>query len=119
MLEGKDLIEIAELLVDHDSQDSHLGGTSIVELDGALLLLPFVGLLVPAKVKGTVAEISHELGLEAVVASGSGRVGGLHEEEGEAHLSNDLSRESIEGGESGGNVLGAGEANSGVGDEVS
>ena len=36
--------------MDHEAEESHLRGTALVELDGALLLLPLVGLLVPAEV---------------------------------------------------------------------
>ena len=34
-----------------------LGGTAVVQLDGALLLLPLVALAVPSKVEGAVSEI--------------------------------------------------------------
>ena len=118
VLEGENRIEVAKLLVDHESQDTHLSGTAIIEFDCALLLLPFVGLFVPAKVEGTVAEIAHEFGLEIVVSSGSRRVGSLHEEKSEAHLSNDRSWESIKGSKASRNIISAREADSCVRDEV-
>ena len=118
VLEGENRIEVAKLLVDHESQDTHLSGTAIIELDRALLLLPFVGLFVPAKVEGTVAEIAHEFGLEIVVSSGSRRVGSLHEEKSEAHLSNNLSWERVKGSKTSRNIFSAREANACVRDEV-
>ena len=36
--------------MNHQAEESHLRGTALVELDRALLLLPLVGLLVPAEV---------------------------------------------------------------------
>ena len=35
----------------HDAGDAHLGGTAVVQLDGALVLLPLIGLLVPVEVR--------------------------------------------------------------------
>ena len=46
----KQVPEVAHELVDHDSGDAHLGSTAVVQLDGALVLLPLVGLLVPAEI---------------------------------------------------------------------
>jgi hypothetical protein len=36
---------VVELLVDHEGEDAHLGGTAVVELDGELLV---DGLLIPS-----------------------------------------------------------------------
>eukprot|EP00525_Craspedostauros_australis_P008678 CAMPEP_0198108092 /NCGR_PEP_ID=MMETSP1442-20131203/180_1 /TAXON_ID= /ORGANISM="Craspedostauros australis, Strain CCMP3328" /LENGTH=218 /DNA_ID=CAMNT_0043763293 /DNA_START=144 /DNA_END=800 /DNA_ORIENTATION=- len=112
----------SELLVDHKGEDSHHGGTALVELDGALLVL---GLLVeggPAVVDESVTEVTHELS--------SGDV--LHDEdleesdEGE-ELEEAGSWDGAEGAESGwdirelGSVQGDGswETDSGLLDEVS
>jgi hypothetical protein len=40
-----DGIEVAQLFVDHESEDTHHGSTSVVELDGTLLELGFFVLL--------------------------------------------------------------------------
>ena len=47
--------------MDHKSQHTHLGGTALVQFQSTLLGLPFTGLLVPSKVKGSVTEIRVEL----------------------------------------------------------
>ena len=64
---GEDLIQIAHGVVHDEAEDAHLRGPALVELDGALLVLPLVGLLVPAKVEA-VAPVAAELG-------GAGAVG--------------------------------------------
>ena len=53
--------------MDHQSQNSHLSRTTIVELDGTLALLAFFAQLVPAKVEGTVAVVTGEFCLAAHV----------------------------------------------------
>ena len=45
----------------HQSKNSHLGGTAVVELDGALLKLGLLVEGVPAEIDETVAEVSNEL----------------------------------------------------------
>mmetsp|Transcript_13767 Transcript_13767/g.30769 ORF Transcript_13767/g.30769 Transcript_13767/m.30769 type:complete len:220 (+) Transcript_13767:231-890(+) len=50
-----------ELFVDHKSQGSHHGGTSVVELNGTLGKLGFLVKGVPSEVKGSVAEVTNEL----------------------------------------------------------
>jgi hypothetical protein len=49
--------------VDHEAKDAHHGGTAVVELNGALGKLGLLVEGVPAKVEGTVAEVTGELGL--------------------------------------------------------
>mmetsp|Transcript_28414 Transcript_28414/g.53136 ORF Transcript_28414/g.53136 Transcript_28414/m.53136 type:complete len:222 (-) Transcript_28414:34-699(-) len=123
----KDGIDIAELLVNHKSKNTHLGSTSLVQLNGALPHLSIIRKLVPSKVKGAVAEVSLELSWAVlkrvhVQAPWSGvlvLVGGLHHGPGGNHLSPNHTGESIQCGESGWDVLGARETNSGVGGEVS
>ena len=126
---GQDGIEVAHLLVDHETKDAHLGGTAIVELDAALGSLPLLALLVPAKVEeglllavevdlGSVAEIAGELGLVSVNLGGVA-VDHLHGRPGEEHLDPNLEREGAPGVESGGNVLGSGEADASGSGEVS
>ena len=127
--EGKDGVEIAHLFVDHEAQDTHLSGTSIVELDAALGALPLLGLLVPAKVEeglllaievdlGAIAEVSRELRL-VTVNIGRVAVDHLHGRPGEGHLDPNVEREGTPGGETGGDVLCAGEADAGVRGQVS
>ena len=129
MREGKDGVEVTHLFVDHEAQDSHLGGTSIVELDAALGALPLLGLLVPAKVEeglllaievdlGSIAEVSRELRLVTVNLGGVA-VDHLHGRPGEAHLDPNVEREGAPGGETGGDVLCTGEADAGVRGQVS
>ena len=50
----------SELFVDHEGKDSHLGSTSLVELNGTLGELGLLVEGVPSEVKGSVAEISNE-----------------------------------------------------------
>jgi hypothetical protein len=49
-----------DLLVNHESKDSELGGTAVVELDGTLGELGFLIERVPAKVNVSVAEITNK-----------------------------------------------------------
>jgi hypothetical protein len=53
-------------LVYHESKDSELGGTSVVQLQSTLLELLLVGEGVPSKVDASVTEVTNEL------VSGSG-----------------------------------------------
>jgi hypothetical protein len=64
---GEDLTQVAHAVVNNQTQDAHLCRAALVQLDGALLGLPLLGLLVPAKVE-PVAPIATELG-------GAGAVG--------------------------------------------
>jgi hypothetical protein len=48
-------------LVDHKSEDSHLGGTSVVEFDGSLGKLGLFIKRVPSEVNVSVAEVTNEL----------------------------------------------------------
>ncbi len=127
--EGKDGVEVTHLFVDHQAQDTHLGGTSIVELDAALGALPLLGLLIPAKVEeglllaievdlGTIAEVSRELRLVTVNLGGV-TVDHLHGRPGEEHLDPNVEREGAPGGETCGDVLCTGEADAGVRGQVS
>ena len=126
---GQNGIEVAHLLVDHEAKDAHLSGAAIVELDAALGSLPFLAFLVPAKVEeglllavevdlGSVAEITGELGLVSVNLGGVA-VDHLHGRPGEEHLDPNLKREGAPCVETGGDVLGSGEADAGGGGEVS
>ena len=126
---GQDGVKVAHLLVDHEAKDAHLSGTAVVQLDAALLALPLVALLVPAKVEeglllavevdlGSVAEITRELGLVPVNLGGIA-VDHLHGRPGEEHLDPNVEGEGTPCVEAGGDVLGTGEANAGGGGEVS
>merc|ERR1719203_296665 len=50
----------SELLVDHQSKDAHHGGASVVELHAALEELGLLVEGIPAKVEGTIAEVTDE-----------------------------------------------------------
>jgi len=50
-----------DLLVDHKSEDSHHGGTAVVELDGTLLELGLLVEVIPAEVNVSVTEVTDEL----------------------------------------------------------
>jgi hypothetical protein len=55
---GKD--RNAQLLVDHKGKDTHLGGTSLVELDGTLLELGLFVEGIPAEVDVVVTEVTNK-----------------------------------------------------------
>ena len=96
----------AELLVNHEGEDAHHGGTALVELDGALVELGLLVEGVPAEVDSTVAEVADEV-------TGLGAVGGVLHDEGleEAnegdHLEQALLGDGI-GAEEGGDSVGVG-----------
>jgi len=50
----------AQLLVDHKTEDTHLGGTAVVQFDGALLQLLLLGEGVPSEVDVSVTEVARE-----------------------------------------------------------
>mmetsp|Transcript_9890 Transcript_9890/g.21286 ORF Transcript_9890/g.21286 Transcript_9890/m.21286 type:complete len:215 (+) Transcript_9890:269-913(+) len=70
-LKRKDGSQVSELFVDHKTEDSHHGGTSVVELDGTLLHLLFLIEIIPSEVNVSVTEVTDEF------VSGSGNI--LHE----------------------------------------
>jgi len=111
-----------DLFVDHESKDSHHGGTSVVEFDRSLLDLGLFVELVPSEVEGTVAVVTDEFGF-VVEPFGVTVDNGGDGEEGK-HLEEDVlsvlgGQEVVEGLESGRDISGTGESNSGGGDEVS
>ena len=55
---GEEVFDVSELVVDHKSKHTHLGGTSLVELDGTLGKLGFLIERIPSEVKGSVSEVS-------------------------------------------------------------
>mmetsp|Transcript_23530 Transcript_23530/g.41301 ORF Transcript_23530/g.41301 Transcript_23530/m.41301 type:complete len:205 (-) Transcript_23530:3-617(-) len=113
--------------MDHKSKNSHLCGTSLVQFNSTLVHFLGIRKIVPSKVKGTITEVSLELSwtvAKGVLVSSPGRgvlilVGGLHHCPCGDQLSPDHARDVVQRSESGRNVLGAGETNSSVGDEVS
>lgn len=105
---GKDLSKVSQALVDHDSEDSHLGSTSVLELDRSLVLLPCVGLVVPSKVQKVVSEVTGEFGGPLVVS-----VGHFHNDPAHSHLSDNLIGKGAPGSESRGDILEAGKTDSG------
>jgi len=48
-----------DLLVDHKSKDSELGGTAVVELDGTLLKLGLFIKVIPSEVDVSVTEVTN------------------------------------------------------------
>ena len=109
----EDLIQVAHGVMNHQSQNAHLCGSALVELDGTLLGLPLVALFVPAKVE-SVAPIAGKLGITGAVGVANFKDGAGSKDPqviGEAHAP--------QGRETGGAALGAGEAVAGVCGEVS
>ena len=99
--------------MNHESQNAHLCGSALIELDGTLLGLPLVALFVPAKVE-SVAPIAGKLGITGAVRVANFEDGAGSKDPqviGEAHAP--------QGREAGGASLGAGEAVAGVCGEVS
>ena len=82
---------VVELLVHHEAEDAHLGGTAVVELDGELLV---EGLLVPAR--------CCDLGLLDLILAGS--VSTLDEGNGEEGAEDGLDGEVSEGLEASANL---------------
>mmetsp|Transcript_33074 Transcript_33074/g.80023 ORF Transcript_33074/g.80023 Transcript_33074/m.80023 type:complete len:224 (+) Transcript_33074:502-1173(+) len=88
----KDVRNIAQCIVEHESQQTHLCRTSIVQFDGALLLLPVIALLIPTEIKESITEVSRELSLACLVS-----VGNFHEDPSGDHLSENAFRERAPG----------------------
>mmetsp|Transcript_12198 Transcript_12198/g.26567 ORF Transcript_12198/g.26567 Transcript_12198/m.26567 type:complete len:220 (-) Transcript_12198:34-693(-) len=121
------LVNVSKFLVHHESKNTHLGRTSLVQFNGTLIHLPRIGLLVPSKVKSTITEVSLELSgtfskRVLVHAPRSGvliLVGSLHHTPCGDHLSPNHTGNVVQGGESRWNVSSSWETNSSIGDEVS
>ena len=65
------MVDVTELLVDHQSKDAHLGGAFVLQLKMARFFIFVVSLKVnPSKVQGTTAEVSLELGRAFAKAKG-------------------------------------------------
>ena len=62
----ENFVQVAHGVVNHQPQNAHLRRPALVELDGALLGLPLLALLVPAKVK-SVAPITGKLGIAGTI----------------------------------------------------
>ena len=82
---GKD--RDTHLLMKHKAPDSHHGGPSVVELDGALLQLDLVAERVPAEVEETIPVIPREFGLASRPVGLT--VDDLGDDEEESHLKGD------------------------------
>ena len=96
--------DLHDLLVDHEAEDAELGGTAVVELDGALGDLLLLGEGVPAEVDVAVAEVADEL------VAGSGDVlhdGDLEEADEGDHLADALEGDGV-GAAEGGKAIGEG-----------
>mmetsp|Transcript_3045 Transcript_3045/g.8595 ORF Transcript_3045/g.8595 Transcript_3045/m.8595 type:complete len:218 (-) Transcript_3045:42-695(-) len=96
----------SQLLVDHEGEDSHHGGTALVELDGALLELGLLVEGVPAEVEGVVAEVTDEFSSGDVLHDGE-----LEEANEGDQLSDSGTLDGVEGGEA---VWHIGEGEAGV-----
>ena len=115
-----------DLLVDHKSKDSELGGTAVVELDGTLLKLGLFIKVIPSEVNVSVTEVTN------VFVSGSGNI--THEGDLQPSNEGDDLALSLEGdgvrSDQGGNTVGegvegvsgvvdvSGEVDSGTGDDL-
>ena len=98
--------EVSELFVNHKSEDSHHGGTSVVQFDGTLGKLGFLIEGVPSEIDGSGAEVTRELTLAGVVTHDEFK----NEDEGD-----DLSPSSLrDGGKSSVSRRDAGEGGTGV-----
>ena len=60
-LVGEEVLNVSELVVDHESKKSHLGGTSLVQFNGTLGELGLFIEGVPSEVKGSVTEVTDVL----------------------------------------------------------
>mmetsp|Transcript_8667 Transcript_8667/g.18716 ORF Transcript_8667/g.18716 Transcript_8667/m.18716 type:complete len:222 (-) Transcript_8667:97-762(-) len=96
----------SQLLVNHKGQDSHLGGTSVVQFNGTLLQLGFFGEGVPSEVDGTVTEVTGEFSSGDVLHDGEFQKTNKGND-----LANTASANIVKGGES---VADIGESESGV-----
>jgi hypothetical protein len=57
-LVGEEVFDVSELVVDHEGEHSHLGGTALVQFHGTLLQLGLIIKGIPTKVQGAVAEVA-------------------------------------------------------------
>ena len=55
--------QLVDLLVDHETEDAHHGGTAVIELDTTLDAFDTIIKNVPTKVEKAITEISGELAL--------------------------------------------------------
>jgi hypothetical protein len=112
----------SQLLVDHKGQDTHLGGTALVELDGTLGELGLLVEGVPSEIEGIVTEVTDEFSSDDVLHDGK-----LKEANQGNDLGNSSTRDGVEGGETirdvsegkSGVVNVSGKTDSGLGDKVS
>lgn len=116
----KDGVNVSERIVDHKAKDSHLSGASLVKFDRALLSLPVIALLIPSKVNKVVSEVTGKFaGSGFGVNIGSIAVKGFHDSPCKDSLDPYTKGHSGNGGESGRNVFGARESDTGISYEVS
>ena len=80
--------------MDHKGKDSHLGGTSLVELNSTLLQLGLLVERVPAEVDGIITEITNEFSSSDVLHDSE-----LKETDEGDKLSNSSGRNGLDGGE--------------------
>ena len=81
--------------MNHEAKDAHHGGTALVEFNGTLLELSFGIKSVPAKVNGTITEVTDEFGFSGQVTHDRG----LEDTNEEEELDKSTGRDGLEGGE--------------------
>ena len=109
----ENFVQVAHGVVNHQSQNAHLCGSALVELDGTLLGLPLVALFVPAKVE-SVAPITGKLEIAGTI-----RHANLEDGAGAKDPKVIIEAHVPQGREAGGAALGTGESVAGVCGEVS
>mmetsp|Transcript_1300 Transcript_1300/g.2704 ORF Transcript_1300/g.2704 Transcript_1300/m.2704 type:complete len:217 (-) Transcript_1300:7-657(-) len=113
---------VAQLFVDHQTQDTHLGSTSIVQFNSTLLHLPFISLLVPSEINESVAEVTNEFTSSPARVDSHGvllvAVGSFHGGPGGNHLGPDHARGGRQGGKTSWDFFSTRESDSGIGGQV-
>jgi hypothetical protein len=69
-LVGEEVLNVSELVVDHKSQHTHLGGTALVQFNGTLLKLGLSIEGIPSVVKSIVTEVTWEFSSGDVLHDG-------------------------------------------------
>mmetsp|Transcript_4767 Transcript_4767/g.7669 ORF Transcript_4767/g.7669 Transcript_4767/m.7669 type:complete len:211 (+) Transcript_4767:157-789(+) len=123
-LVGKDGINVSKLLVDHKSKNTHLRRTSVIKLNRPLVQLILITQLIPPVINRTITVITGEFSLHTLRPSCLPIHNLRNGKEGDHLPQNILSIDALgvqggEGCESIGNVLAAGESESGGCGEVS
>ena len=105
---GKKCVDISHAFVDHETKDSHHGGTPVLDLNSSLVLLPFIGLLIPSEIQKAISEVAREFGTSSVIS-----VGHFHNHSGHEKLSDNLIGQVVQCSESGWDILKTGKTDTG------